>query len=117
MTLDQFITYSQTFLAEDKLDDLFEFISGAIRKDTRSYEDYILLSAEYSSIKKQILRGTISHEDQDLKLARIRGKLINLLKNLQTSFLSITANENIIDRINLISEGGEKTIGCGSIIM
>ena len=64
---------------------LLKQIVSDFDKNSERYDDLILIQADHKSLDNNIIRGIIDYNDENIHLAKIRGRLLRFIGNIELS--------------------------------
>lgn len=76
-------------LIKNDLKLIIDKLNLEISKESKLFNDFILVSGAYEQIKNEIFRELINEQQKDIKLAKLRGKLIYIIDRLDNESLII----------------------------
>lgn len=91
-------------LIKNDLKLIIDKLNLEISKESKLFNDFILVSGAYEQIKNEIFRELINEQQKDIKLAKLRGKLIYIIDRLDNESLIIEKNEITKNSFDLSSD-------------
>ncbi len=83
MNFDQLILDIKDILAKDKISATVKKIEEVLNKKSPSFDLLILLNADHKRLDNDVIAGIVEYQQQQLHLAKIRGRLLMLINSLK----------------------------------